>query len=54
MIIMVLQNVLLDLLRNPDLANKVGDAGHKSVKEKYLMIRLLEDYITLINKSLFK
>lgn len=45
---------ITELLRKPDLAKKIGDAAYNSVKEKYLIIRLLDDYITLINKNLFK
>jgi trehalose synthase len=45
---------IIELLRKPELAKKIGNAAHNSVKEKYLMIRLLDDYITLLNKSLYK
>ncbi len=36
------------LLKKPDLREKIGDAARKSVRGKYLMSRLLENYIDMI------
>lgn len=43
-------DTILKLLRDRKLAEKVGRAGREKVREKFLITRLLEDYITLLNE----
>jgi trehalose synthase len=38
---------IVTLLKNPSLAKKIGHAGRESVRNKYLMPRLLRDYLQL-------
>ena len=39
----------IELLKKPDLAKEVGKMGKKTVKEKFLITRLLSDYLELLN-----
>jgi trehalose synthase len=41
---------ILELLRNPDLVEEFGEAGHELVRERYLITRYLDDYVTLLNR----
>jgi len=41
-------NKICKLLRNDTLAKKFGENGHKWVKDKFLITRLLSDYLTII------
>ena len=41
---------VLRLLKDPDLAKKLGEAGKEHVKKNFLMTRHLEDYINLLRK----
>lgn len=41
---------VVQLLQNPQLAKKLGEAAHQTVKEKFLMPRLLRDYLKLFKE----
>ena len=41
---------IVQLLKNPELAEKLGRASHQTVREKFLMPRLLRDYIKLFKE----
>ncbi len=45
---------ILRLLKNPKLAAKLGEAGREVVKKKFLITRLLTDYLNLLQKLLIK
>jgi hypothetical protein len=38
----------IDLLHNPDTAVRMGANGHERVREQFLVIRELEDYLGLL------
>lgn len=40
----------IQLLKNPQLAKTLGEAAHQTVKEKFLMPRLLRDYLKLFKE----
>lgn len=39
---------ILDILQNPDLAKEIGKQGKKIVKKKFLITRLLSDYLDML------
>ncbi|MGQ9675734.1 MAG: glycosyltransferase [Chloroflexota bacterium] len=41
---------IVELLQNPDLAARLGKAGKESVRQNYLLPRLLSDYLNLLHK----
>jgi len=41
---------IVKLIKNPNIAKKMGKEAQKKVKEKFLMPRLLKDYLKLFNK----
>ena len=41
---------IVQLIENPDLAKKLGQAAKKTVREKFLMPRLLKDHLNLYKK----
>ncbi len=43
---------IVELLQNPDLAREVGAHAREMVREKFLITRLLGDYIDLLNEML--
>ncbi len=44
--------LIVELLKEPQLCKKVGIAAHESVKKQFLITRLLEDHIDLISSAL--
>jgi trehalose synthase len=42
----------IELLKNPSLAKEMGQKGHETVREKFLITRILSDYLDLINELL--
>ncbi len=40
---------IIQLLRNPDLGHEMGKKGKEEVKNKYLITRILSDYLDLLN-----
>ena len=40
---------IVELLKNPSLAKELGKRGKESVREKFLITRVLSDYIDLLN-----
>lgn len=40
---------LIALLRDGDLRRRIGEAARETVKEKFLMVRLVEQYLDLIS-----
>ena len=42
----------VQLIKNPALARELGEKAHKTVQEKFLMPRLLRDYLCLFKKTL--
>ena len=45
---------IVQLIENPDLAKKLGQAAKKTVREKFLMPRLLKDHLNLYKKLVNK
>ncbi len=45
-------NTIIDIMKNPKLAAKVGKKGKKVVTEKFLITRLLLDHLNLIHEML--
>lgn len=45
---------IIELLKNPDLANKMGKKAIESVRKKFLITRLLSNYLDLFNHLLFR
>jgi len=43
---------IVHILRNPSLAEKLGKNGKENIKEKFLITRLLSDYLDLLNETL--
>jgi len=43
---------ITQLIKNPELSQKLGEAAHQTVKEKFLMPRLLRDYLKLFKEVL--
>jgi len=43
---------IVDLLQNPDLAHETGMRAREMVREKFLITRLLSDYIDMLNEML--
>jgi len=43
-------DAVLKLLKDDELARRMGQAGREKVREKFLITRLLEDYITLMGE----
>ncbi len=43
---------IVDLLQNPDLAREIGTRAREMVREKFLITRLLGDYIDLLSEML--
>jgi len=41
---------VVQLLRNKDMAQKMGREAHKSVQEKFLMPRLLDDWLEVFER----
>lgn len=41
---------IVRLIKNPELSKRLGEAGHQTVKEKFLMPRLLRDYLKLFKE----
>ncbi len=41
---------VIKLLKDPDLAREMGQKGHQTVKEKFLITRLLIDYLDVLNE----
>ena len=44
--------LIVELLREPQLREKIGVAAHESVKKQFLITRLLESHLDLINASI--
>ena len=40
---------IVDIIKNPKLRDKLGKAAHKTVRERFLMTRLMEDWLDLID-----
>ncbi len=40
----------VELIKNPELREEIGQKGKETVKEKFLMPRLLRDYLRLFKK----
>jgi trehalose synthase len=40
---------IIEILKNPSLAQEMGDKGRERVREHFLMTRLLSDYLDLLN-----
>jgi trehalose synthase len=40
---------IAQLLRDPDLADEMGQKGRELVREKFLITRLVSDYLDLVN-----
>ncbi len=40
---------IVELIKKPDFAAEMGKKGHKTVKEKFLITRILSDYLDLLN-----
>ena len=40
---------IVELLKNPRLAAEMGKKGHETVKDKFLVTRILSDYLDLLN-----
>ncbi len=40
---------IVQLIRDPDLRRRLGEAARRTVKERYLMTRLMEDHLDLIS-----
>lgn len=47
-------HIIIELLRNPKLAKKVGKKGKSYVRKNFLITRLLLDYLRLINELLVR
>jgi trehalose synthase len=43
---------IIELIRKPDLATKIGKNGRATVIEKFLITRILDDYLDLLNNIL--
>jgi trehalose synthase len=43
---------IIELIRKPDLATKIGKNGRATVKDKFLITRILDDYLDLLNNIL--
>jgi len=43
---------IVQLIKNPQLAEKLGEAARETVREKFLMPRLLRDYLKLFKELL--
>lgn len=43
---------IIYILKNPDLAEEMGRKGRRTVRENFLITRLLSDYIDLLNETL--
>jgi hypothetical protein len=43
---------MVTILRDPTLAALIGNAARESVKQKYLMPRVLRDYLQLLSRLL--
>ena len=41
---------IIELLKNPKLGLKLGKAAKEYVREKFLITRILQDYIQLLNE----
>jgi trehalose synthase len=39
---------IIEILENPDLAKRIGEKGKETVKQKFLITRLLSDYLDLL------
>ena len=45
---------IVKLIQNPQLSKRLGNNAHQTVKEEFLMPRLLRDYLKLFRKLIFK
>jgi len=45
---------IVKLIQNPKLCQSLGENAHQTVKEKFLMPRLLRDYLKLFRKLILK
>jgi len=43
---------IIHLLKNPDDGNAIGEKGHETVRDKFLITRLLSDYLYMLNAIL--
>ncbi|MBN2011216.1 glycosyltransferase [candidate division KSB1 bacterium] len=43
---------VIHLLKNPDKAGKIGERAHESVRQNFLITRILQDYLDLFNDLL--
>ena len=43
---------IIELIRKPDLARKIGENGRETVRGKFLVTRILNDYLDLLNDIL--
>ncbi|UCE06417.1 MAG: glycosyltransferase [bacterium] len=43
---------IIEILKNPELARDIGKKGHETVREKFLITRILQGYLDLFNKLL--
>jgi trehalose synthase len=43
---------VVELLKNPELAEKLGKNATESVREKFLITRLLSDYLDMLHEVL--
>ncbi len=45
-------NQIIELLKNPEMAKKIGEQGRETVREKFLITRILSDYLDVLNDIL--
>ena len=45
---------VIELLKSPDLAKSIGKQARETVRNKFLMTRILKDYLDLFNELLKK
>jgi trehalose synthase len=43
---------IIHLLKNPDDGKAIGEKGHETVRHKFLITRLLSDYLYMLNAIL--
>lgn len=43
---------IIELLKNPEMAKKIGEQGRETVREKFLITRILSDYLDVFNEIL--
>ena len=44
---------IVELIRKPELARKIGKNGRETVRQNFLVTRILKDYLDLLNKTIY-